>query len=169
MTENNKMAVMPVKRLMLNMGIPMIISMMLQAVYNIVDSAFVANMAENGEQALNALTLAFPVQMLMVAIGIGTGVGVNVLLAKSMGQRDHEKASMTAGTGVFQALDRGMETFVVSVCRQFLFVVPFAWLFTELVRAGLCGTWLVWLCFVIAEALSAVISVWFMKRLRIGK
>lgn len=71
--------------------------------------------------------------------------------------------------GVFQALDRGMETFVVSVCRQFLFVVPFAWLFTELVRAGLCGTWLVWLCFVIAEALSAVISVWFMKRLRIGK
>lgn len=101
MEGKEKMAEMPVKQLMLNMGIPMIISMMLQAVYNIVDSAFVANMPEHGEQALNALTLAFPVQMLMVAIGIGTGVGVNVLLAKSMGQRDLEKASKTAGNGVF--------------------------------------------------------------------
>lgn len=97
----NKMAVMPVNKLMLNMGVPMIISMMLQAVYNIVDSAFVANMKENGEMALNALTLAFPVQMLMVAVAIGTGVGVNALLAKSMGQGDAEKASKTAGNGVF--------------------------------------------------------------------
>lgn len=104
MSENvksNKMAAMPINKLMLNMGIPMIISMMLQAVYNIVDSAFVANMAGTGEMALNALTLAFPVQMLMVAIGIGTGVGVNALLAKSMGQGDMEKASKTAGNGVF--------------------------------------------------------------------
>ena len=99
--KDNKMATMPVNKLMLNMGIPMIISMMLQAVYNIVDSAFVANMEGTGEMALNALTLAFPVQMLMVAIGIGTGVGVNVLLAKSMGQGDMEKASKTAGNGVF--------------------------------------------------------------------
>lgn len=71
----------------------MILSMVLQAVYNIVDSAFVSNMKENGEAALNALTLAFPVQMLMVAIGIGTGVGTNVLLAKSLGQKDHKKAT----------------------------------------------------------------------------
>lgn len=99
--KENKMAVMPVNRLMLNMGIPMIISMMLQAVYNIVDSAFVANMEGTGEMALNALTLAFPVQMLMVAVGIGTGVGVNALLAKSMGQGDLEKAGKTAGNGIF--------------------------------------------------------------------
>ena len=99
--KDNKMATMPVNKLMINMGVPMIISMMLQAVYNIVDSAFVANMEETGEMALNALTLAFPVQMLMVAIGIGTGVGVNALLAKCMGQRDMEKASKTAGNGVF--------------------------------------------------------------------
>lgn len=97
----HKLAAMPVSKLMLNMGIPMIISMMLQAMYNIVDSAFVANMPETGELALNALTLAFPVQMLMVAVGIGTGVGVNALLAKSMGQGDFEKASKTAGNGVF--------------------------------------------------------------------
>lgn len=101
MKKENKMAVMPVNRLMINMGVPMIISMMLQAVYNIVDSAFVANMGENGELALNALTLAFPVQMLMVAVGIGTGVGVNALLAVSMGQGNREKASKAAGNGVF--------------------------------------------------------------------
>lgn len=63
--EKNRMATAPVGRLMLGIGIPMILSMMLQAVYNIVDSAFVANMAVGGEQALNALTLAFPVQMMM--------------------------------------------------------------------------------------------------------
>lgn len=99
--KDNKMAVMPVNRLIINMGVPVIVSMMLQAVYNIVDSAFVANMKDTGEMALNALTLAFPVQMLMVAIGVGTGVGVNALLAKSMGQGDMEKASKTAGNGVF--------------------------------------------------------------------
>lgn len=92
---------MPVNKLMLNMGIPMIISMMLQAVYNIVDSAFVANMKDTGEYALNALTLAFPVQMLMVAVGIGTGVGVNALLARCLGQGDLEKARKTAGNGLF--------------------------------------------------------------------
>ena len=73
----NKMGIMPVNKLMLGMGAPMIVSMVLQAFYNIVDGAFVSNMAENGEAALNALTLAFPVQMMMVAVGIGTGVGVN--------------------------------------------------------------------------------------------
>ena len=97
----NKMGTMPVNRLMLSMGMPMIISMVLQAFYNIVDSAFVSNMAENGEAALNALTLAFPVQMLMVAISIGTGVGVNALLSKSLGQGDREKAGRAAGNAIF--------------------------------------------------------------------
>lgn len=97
----NPMATMPVNKLMLSMGIPMILSMMLQAVYNIVDSAFVSNMKGNGEAALNALTLAFPVQMLMVAVGIGTGVGANALLAKSLGQGNKEKADKTAGNAIF--------------------------------------------------------------------
>ena len=103
MKENskNKMAQMPVGRLMINMGIPMILSMMLQAVYNIVDSAFVSNMESNGEAALNALTLAFPVQMLMVAVGIGTGVGTNALLSKCLGQGNREKASRVTGTAFF--------------------------------------------------------------------
>lgn len=99
--KNEKMAVLPVKRLMLSMGIPMIVSMVLQAVYNIVDSAFVSNMAQGGEDALNALTLAFPMQILMVAVGIGTGVGANVLIAKSLGQNDGKTANKTAGNAVF--------------------------------------------------------------------
>lgn len=97
----NRMGTMPVKRLMLSMGIPMVLSMMLQAVYNIVDSAFVSNTKGDGELALNALTLAFPVQMLMVAIGIGTGVGTNALLSKSIGQGNNEKASWVAGNAIF--------------------------------------------------------------------
>lgn len=97
----NKLGTMKISKLMLSMGIPMILSMMLQAVYNIVDSAFVSNMPVNGEMALNALTLAFPVQMLMVAIGIGTGVGTNALLSKSIGQGDYKKASKVAGNSLF--------------------------------------------------------------------
>ena len=101
MTENNKMREMPVYKLMIQMGIPMILSMALQAVYNIVDSAFVGNMKEGSEAALNALTLVFPVQMLMVAIAIGTGVGTNALLARTLGQGDSKKAAMVAGNSLF--------------------------------------------------------------------
>ena len=101
MTENNKMREMPVYKLMIQMGIPMILSMALQAVYNIVDSAFVGNMKEGSEVALNALTLVFPVQMLMVAIAIGTGVGTNALLARTLGQGDSKKAAMVAGNSLF--------------------------------------------------------------------
>lgn len=97
----NKMKEMPVNKLMVQMGIPMILSMALQAVYNIVDSAFVGNMKEGSEAALNALTLVFPVQMLMVAIAIGTGVGTNALLARTLGQGDSKKAAMVAGNSLF--------------------------------------------------------------------
>lgn len=104
MTENNKMREMPVYKLMIQMGIPMILSMALQAVYNIVDSAFVGNMKEGSEAALNALTLVFSVQMLMVAIAIGTGVGTNALLARTLGQGDSKKAAMVAGNSLFLGL-----------------------------------------------------------------
>ena len=106
----NKMGTDAVPKVMLGMGIPIILSMVLQACYNIVDSMFVAripdsgNIVNMGEYAVNALTLAFPVQMLIVAFGIGTGVGVNALLAKSLGQRDAEKVAKTAGNGVTLAL-----------------------------------------------------------------
>lgn len=106
----NKMGILPVNKLLLSMGMPMIISMMLQAVYNIVDSYFVSCMKdtpgvlERGEKAVNALTLAFPVQMLMVAIGVGTGVGINALLAKSLGEGNRKKASKVAGNAIFLGL-----------------------------------------------------------------
>lgn len=99
-----RMAETPVNKLMLSMGIPMIVSMVLQAFYNIVDSAFVSNMKTGGEEALNALTLAFPIQMLMVAVSIGTGVGTNALLAKSLGQGDKKRAAKVAGNAEFLGL-----------------------------------------------------------------
>lgn len=106
----NKMGTESIPKVMLGMGIPIILSMVLQACYNIVDSMFVARIPDTdgiinaGECAVNALTLAFPVQMLIVAFGIGTGVGVNALLAKSLGQRDAEKVAKAAGNGVSLAL-----------------------------------------------------------------
>ena len=99
--ERNKMKDMPVGKLMIQMGIPMILSMALQAVYNIVDSAFVGNMKVGSEAALNALTLVFPVQMLMVALGIGTGVGTNAFIARTLGQGDKERAAKVAGNSLF--------------------------------------------------------------------
>ena len=101
MAESNKMKEMLVNKLMIQMGIPMILSMALQAVYNIVDSAFVGNMKAGSEAALNALTLVFPVQMLMVAVGIGTGVGTNALLARTLGQENNKKAAKVAGNSLF--------------------------------------------------------------------
>lgn len=106
MTERkeNKMAVMPVKKLIWAMGLPMIVSMVLQALYNVVDSVFVANIPEVGTIANQALTLAFPVQIMMIAIGVGTGIGINACLSKSLGEKDSERANRTAGNGIFLAL-----------------------------------------------------------------
>ncbi|MDO4842910.1 MAG: MATE family efflux transporter, partial [Phoenicibacter congonensis] len=104
MAESNKMKDMEVNRLMISMGLPMILSMALQAVYNIVDSAFVGNMRVGSEAALNALTLVFPVQMLMVAVGVGTGVGTNALLARTLGQGNTKKAARVAGNSLFLAI-----------------------------------------------------------------
>lgn len=95
--QNSRIATAPMGRLMVGIGMPIVLSMMLQAAYNIVDSAYLANMREAGEEALTALGLAFPVQLLMVAVAVGTGVGTNALLAKSLGQGDRDKASRTVG------------------------------------------------------------------------
>lgn len=97
----NKMSNMPINKLMLALGVPMILSMVLQAFYNIVDSAFVSNIPGTGEMALNALTLAFPVQMLMVAFSIGTGVGTNALLAKTLGEGNAKKSGKVSGNSLF--------------------------------------------------------------------
>lgn len=98
--EENKMGVMPVGRLLVSMSVPMMLSMLVQALYNIVDSIFVARVSEN---ALTAVSLAFPMQTLMVALAGGTGVGVNALLSKSLGEKNQKQVNDAARNGVFLA------------------------------------------------------------------
>ncbi len=103
-TQKNKIAEAPMKKLLLKMGLPMIISMVLQALYNVIDSIFVANMGEKGAIANQALTLAFPIQILIIAIGVGTGIGLNALLSKSLGEKNQEEVNKVAGNGIFLSI-----------------------------------------------------------------
>ena len=103
-TQKNKMAEVPMKKLFWKMGLPMIISMVLQALYNVVDSIFVTNMGEKGAIANQALTIAFPIQILIIAIGVGTGIGINALLSKSLGEKDQEKVNRVSGNGIFLSI-----------------------------------------------------------------
>ena len=97
----NKMGVMPVGKLLVNMALPMIISMLVQALYNVIDSIYVSQVSES---AVTALSLAFPVQNLQIGFAVGIGVGVNSLLSKSLGQRNQEAANRAAGNGIFLML-----------------------------------------------------------------
>lgn len=98
--QENKMGVMRVNKLLLTMSLPMMISMLVQALYNIVDSIFVSQI---NEYALRAVSLAFPVQSLMIAVAVGTAVGINAFLSKTLGEKDFEKANVIAVNGVFLA------------------------------------------------------------------
>ena len=97
----NKMGVMPVTKLLVNMSLPMMFSMLIQALYNIVDSIFVAKISEN---ALTAVSMAFPIQTLMMAFALGTSVGVNALLSMRLGQKNQEGVNKTAVNGLFLAI-----------------------------------------------------------------
>lgn len=105
----NKMGTMPVGKLLVSMAVPMMVSMLVQALYNVVDSMFVAKLSQD---ALTAVSFAFSMQNLMIAIATGTGVGVNALLSKSLGERDNKTASKTAGNAIFLA-----------VCTYILFLI----------------------------------------------
>lgn len=108
----NKMGNMPVNRLLLSMAIPMIISMMVQALYNIIDSIWVSNI---NQDALTAISLAFPMQNLMISIGVGTGVGVNALLSKSLGEKNHKMVNQTMGNGLFLSVLSGMFCMLIAL------------------------------------------------------
>ena len=95
------MGVLPVSKLLVTISVPIMLSMLVQALYNVVDSIFVSRVSEN---ALNAVSLAFPVQNLMIAVATGTGVGINALLSKSLGEKRFERANLTASNGVFLGL-----------------------------------------------------------------
>ena len=96
-TRENKMGVMPVGKLLFSMAIPMMISMLLQALYNVVDSYFVSRVSQD---AFNALSLAFPLQALMIGLGAGTGLGVNALISRSLGEKRQDMADRVANTGI---------------------------------------------------------------------
>ena len=101
----NKMGIMPENKLLLNMAVPMIVSMLIQACYNVVDSYFVSKLSED---ALNAVSLAFPVQNLMIAVAVGTGVGINALLSRSLGQKDQDRANRAAMNGMLLEIASGL-------------------------------------------------------------
>lgn len=105
----NKMGVMPINKLLITMALPMVISMLVQALYNVVDSIFVAMINEN---ALTAVSLAFPVQNLLIAVGSGVGVGINALLSRALGQKDQPRVNKVAMQGIL----------LITIC-YFLFLV----------------------------------------------
>lgn len=136
MNKTNKMAEEHIKKLVWKMGLPMIVSMVLQALYNVVDSIFVANMQGDGALANEALTIAFPVQIMIIAVGVGTGVGLNALLSKSLGEENREKVSKVAGNGVFLAL----VIYAVFLVFGLFFSEKFIGLFTDNVSVLKMGT-----------------------------
>ena len=118
MAEENKMGVMPISKLLITMSLPIMISMLIQALYNIVDSMFVAQI---NEDALTAVSLAFPIQNLMIAVATGTGVGINALLSRSLGEKNREQASAAANNGIFLAILSGIAFLIIGI----LFSRPF--------------------------------------------
>lgn len=175
----NPMAVEPVPKLMARIGLPIVLSMILQAAYNVVDSAYLARMATGGETALTALSLAFPVQLFMVAVSIGTGVGTNALLAQplaglfSLSATTHTMCVdcmrivslgfLFAGLciafqGVFQALECGVESLIISLCRQVVFVLPLVWLLTRFVT-GPENVSLVWWPLALGEVVTLMVAL----------
>ena len=120
LAKENKMGTWHENKLLINMSVPIMISMLVQALYNIVDSYFVAQLTD-GERAITAVTLAFPVQNLMIAVAVGTGVGINALLSRSLGEKRHDKANLVAMQGVFLSVVSGL----LFVVLGFLISRPF--------------------------------------------
>lgn len=116
--EENKMGVMPIDKLIMSMSLPIMISMLVQALYNIVDSVFVSQISEN---ALTAVSMAFPIQNLMIAVGVGTAVGMNALLARSLGQKDFDKVNKVAENAIFLAILSYLAFLIIGL----FFVEPF--------------------------------------------
>lgn len=119
--KENKMGVMEENRLLLSMSVPIMISMLVQAFYNVVDSYFVSKISQD---ALNAVSLAFPIQNLMIAVSVGTGVGFNSLLARSLGQGDREKVNRSAANGLFLTAVSGVVFMVLGLtCARLFYTV----------------------------------------------
>lgn len=131
--QENKMGVLPEGRLLMTMALPIMISMLIQALYNIVDSFFVSLISEN---AFNAVSLVFPLQALMIAVGAGTGVGMNALLSRSLGEGKQEMADRAANTGVFLAILNGLAFALLGVFGARAFFQAQAAAVPEIVEQG---------------------------------
>ena len=119
-TRENKMGVMPIKKLVISMALPMMFSMLVQALYNIVDSYFVARLSED---ALAAVTVAFPIQNMMIAVGSGTGVGINALLSRSLGEKRFDRADDAANTGIALAFFSYLAFLVIGLTASRPFII----------------------------------------------
>ena len=133
----NKMGVQPVGRLLAGMAIPMMISMLVQALYNVVDSVFVSRISEN---AFNAVGLAFPLQNLMIAVGAGTAVGINALLSRSLGEKKQDMADRAAGTGIFLSLCSAVVFALIGIFLSRPFFMAQAKAVPEIVEMGTAYT-----------------------------
>ena len=133
----NKMGVLPVGRLLASRAIPMMISMLVQAMYNVVDSVFVSRISEN---ALNAVSLAFPLQNLMIAVGAGTAVGINALLSRSLGEKRQDMADRAAGTGIFLSLCNAVVFACIGIFLSRAFFMAQAKSVPEIVEMGTAYT-----------------------------
>ncbi len=116
--KDNKMGTLPVKKLIVSMSLPMMISMLVQALYNIVDSIFVSQLSEH---ALTAVTMAFPLQMMIISVGSGTGVGINALLSKALGEKKQKSANKAANNGLLLTL----LSFIVFIAVGIFIAEPF--------------------------------------------
>ena len=133
----NKMGVLPVGRLLASMAIPMMISMLVQAMYNVVESVLVSRISEN---ALNAVSLAFPLQNLMIAVGAGTAVGINALLSRSLGEKRQDMADRAAGTGIFLSLCNAVVFACIGIFLSRAFFMAQAKSVPEIVEMGTAYT-----------------------------
>ncbi len=135
--QENKMGVLPVGRLLASMAVPMMISMLVQAMYNVVDSVFVSRLSEN---AFNAVSLAFPLQNLMIAVGAGTAVGINALLSRSLGEKRQDMADRAAGAGIFLSLCSAVAFACIGVFLSRAFFMAQAKSVPEIVEMGTAYT-----------------------------
>jgi len=139
--KNNKMESMPIGRLVASMSLPMMVSLLIQSLYNIVDSIFVARLSED---SLTAASLAFPIQMLMIAVGVGTAVGVNATLSRTLGKKDFPEAGRIAQTGILLSVISSLIFMVIGLVAAKNIADSFT---QESEIARQCGTYL-WICMV---------------------
>ncbi len=137
--QDNKMGTLPVKRLIVSMSLPMMISMLVQAMYNIVDSIFVSHLSED---ALTAVTLAFPLQMMIISVGSGTGVGINALLSKALGEKKQKRANKAANNGLLLTFI----SFIVFVAVGIFLAEPFIKSQTDSINIANMGTVYLYTC-----------------------